>query len=46
LCFLQITGFSATKRVTVCFQPGQGDRRTASWVNIYIRALVTAVLAD
>ncbi len=25
-----ITGFSTTKRVTVCYQPGQAERRYAS----------------
>jgi hypothetical protein len=31
-CLLSITGFSATKRVTACYQPGQAENRTASWV--------------
>ncbi len=31
-CLLLITGFSATKRVTVCYQPGQAERQHAPWV--------------
>ncbi len=32
-------GFSATKHVTVCFQPSQAGRRTASLVYVNIRSL-------
>ncbi len=38
LCLLLITSFSATKHVTVCFQPSQADRRTASLVYVNIRS--------
>jgi hypothetical protein len=32
---LSITSFSASKRVTVCYQPGQAESRTGSGVYIY-----------
>ncbi len=35
--------FSATKHVTVCFQPSQADRRTASLVYVNIRSLVISI---
>jgi hypothetical protein len=35
------TYFSAIKHVTVCFQPSQADRRTASLVYVNIRSLDT-----
>ena len=38
------TYFSATKHVTVCFQPSQADRRTASLVYVNIRSLVLAII--
>jgi hypothetical protein len=38
-CLLSITDFSANKRVTVCFQAGQAERRNASWVYIAIRSM-------
>jgi hypothetical protein len=44
LCLLWITGFSTTKHVTVCFQPSQADRRTASLVYVNIRSLVKALV--
>jgi hypothetical protein len=38
-----MTGFSATKHVTICFQPSQADRRTASLVYVNIRSLAANV---
>ncbi len=42
LVFTLNNRFSATKHVTVCFQPSQADRRTASLVYINIRSLTPA----
>jgi hypothetical protein len=40
-CLLSITGFSPTKCVTVCFQPGRAEWLNASLVYIDIKSLVS-----